>query len=59
MTQRRIANTDIKVTPFVYNWWEKEIKKKKSVFALKKGIWLLRALREAYGLLFSGINLKR
>ena len=55
MTQRRIANTDIKVTPFVYNWWEKEIKKKKSVFALKKGIWLLRALREAYGLLFSGI----
>ena len=29
---------------------------KKLVFTLKKGIWLLRALREAYGLLFSGIT---
>ena len=28
-------------------------------FTLKKGIWLLRALREAYGLLFSGIKFKR
>ena len=31
---------------------------KKLVFTLKKGIWLLRALCEAYGLLFSGIKLK-
>ena len=31
---------------------------KELVFTLKKGILLLRALREVYGLLFSGINLK-
>ena len=58
MTQRRIANTDIKVIPFGYNCWEKGIFKK-LVFTLKKEIWLLRALREAYGLFFSGIKLKR
>ena len=32
---------------------------KKLVFTLKKGIWLLRAPREAYGLFFSCIKLKR
>ena len=36
MTQRRIANTDIKVTPFVYNWWEKEIKKKNQFLDWRK-----------------------
>ena len=32
---------------------------KKLIFTLKKEICLLRALREEYGLLFSGIKLKR
>ena len=30
----------------------------KLAFTLKKGLWLVKALREAYGLLFSDINLK-
>ena len=35
MTQKRIANTDIKVILFGYNFWEKGISKK-LVFTLKK-----------------------
>ena len=58
MTQRRIANTDIKVIPFGYNTGKKEFKKR-IVFTLNKGISLLRALCEACRLLFSGIDLKR
>ena len=37
MTQRRVANTDIKIVPFGYNCWGKIIFKK-LVFALQKGI---------------------
>ena len=40
MTQRRIANTDIEVIPFDYNYWEKEIFKKID-FTLKNGTGLL------------------
>ena len=58
MTQKRIANTDIKVILFGYNFWEKGISKK-LVFTLKKAAWLLRVPPEAYGLLISGIYLKR
>ena len=59
MTRPWIANTDIKVIPFGFNGWEKGIFLKKLLFTLKEGIRLLRAPREAYGLLFSDINLKR
>ena len=49
MTRRWIANTDLIITA-----GEKGIFFKKIVFTVKKGIWLLRALREAYGLLWKG-----
>ena len=56
MTRRRIANTDIKLIPRGYNGWEKGFFLKKIVFTLKKGICLIRALRDGYEFLFSGIN---
>ena len=58
MTRRWIANTNIKVLHLVITAGKKEFLKP-IAFTLKKGIRLLRELREAYGLLFSDINLKR
>ena len=58
MTRRWIANTNIKVLHLIITAGKKEFLKP-IAFTLKKGIRLLRELREAYGLLFSDINLKR
>ena len=38
MTQRRIANTDIRVIPFDYNCWGKVIFKKLSVYIEKRNL---------------------
>ena len=38
MTQRRIANTDIKVIPFGYNCWEKGIFKKISFYIEERNL---------------------
>ena len=58
MARRRIANTNVRVFHLAIIAGKKEFLKK-LVFTLKKKICLLRALREEYGLLFSGIKLKR
>ena len=62
MTERRIANTDIKVSPFGYNCWQKGTFKKNSFYIEERNLILnskFLILREAYGLLFSDIKLKR